>query len=239
MNHVFIGMDTRQPLAYYTAQHSLVKNATTPVAVTPLAFHAMPTDNRGLTEFTYSRYLVPHLTGYQGYGLFIDSDMLVTGDVTELFAAVRQAEERHPVWVVPKQGKLKFEEPAVMLFDCELCADLTLDWVESKQGVDVGWAASVGALPQDWHFLVGYEEHDPKAMAPALLHFTQGLPCFPETASSPYKHLWEQYADEVSFTVPWVNLMGQSVHAVQWPSGIKTALIEAKANLRGGVVNGG
>lgn len=233
MNHVFIGMDSRQRLAFYTCMHSIVENTDTPVSITPLSFKAMPIDNRGLTEFTYSRYLVPYLMGYQGYGLFIDSDMIVTDEIDALFEVVRQSKERHPVWVVPKQGKLKFEEPAVMLFDCELCTDLTVDWVENKKGVTIDdWASSIGHLPQKWHFLVGYEEHDQKKPAPSLIHFTQGLPCFPETASSPFKHRWKQYADAVVHTVPWVQLMGQSVHAVQWPSGVKTAALEAKINAK-------
>ena len=36
------------------------------------------------TEFTYSRFLVPHLCDYRGKAIFMDNDMLCFGDVKEL-----------------------------------------------------------------------------------------------------------------------------------------------------------
>ena len=36
------------------------------------------------TEFTYTRFLVPYLCGYQGKAIFIDCDMLCLGDIAEL-----------------------------------------------------------------------------------------------------------------------------------------------------------
>ena len=36
------------------------------------------------TEFTYTRFLVPHLCGFRGKAIFMDCDMLCLGDIAEL-----------------------------------------------------------------------------------------------------------------------------------------------------------
>lgn len=41
-------------------------------------------DNSGSTEFTYTRFLVPHLNNYKGYALFCDSDFLWLCDPSEM-----------------------------------------------------------------------------------------------------------------------------------------------------------
>ena len=42
-------------------------------------------DKTGVTEFTYTRFLVPYLNEYNGWALFCDSDFLWTCDVKEVF----------------------------------------------------------------------------------------------------------------------------------------------------------
>ena len=37
------------------------------------------------TDFSFTRFLVPHLNMYQGIALFMDSDMYLRTDITELF----------------------------------------------------------------------------------------------------------------------------------------------------------
>ncbi len=75
---IFIGLDSRQPLAHTVAYTSLIQNASRPVSVTPLILEQLPIKRRGLTEFTFSRYLVPWLMDYQGVGLFMDAQLVVT-----------------------------------------------------------------------------------------------------------------------------------------------------------------
>src|SRR5437879_2363173 len=82
---IFIGYDPRQPIAYNVLQHSIIRHASRPVAITPLILAQLPIKRRGLTEFTYSRFLVPWLCHYQGQAVFLDSDMIVKGDIAELF----------------------------------------------------------------------------------------------------------------------------------------------------------
>jgi hypothetical protein len=45
------------------------------------------TDNSN--HFIYTRFLVPHLMGFSGRAIFIDGDMIVRGDIVELFESFR------------------------------------------------------------------------------------------------------------------------------------------------------
>ncbi len=96
---VFIGFDKRQPVAFQVAAHSVWKN-TDRVSIERLTLEGIPGFKRtGLTEFTYSRFLVPWLCGFRGHAIFADaSDMLMLGDVAELDALFDEAPnvaERH------------------------------------------------------------------------------------------------------------------------------------------------
>ncbi|HZD12001.1 MAG TPA: glycosyltransferase, partial [Candidatus Binatus sp.] len=122
-----------------------------------------------MTEFTYSRFLVPHLCDYRGAALFLDADMIVLADISELFDLF---DEQYSVQVV--QNKLKFEWPSMMLFNCAKCERLTPEFVQNGEPFAFEWG-SVGNLPSQWNHLVGYDE--PRGEA-KIVHFTQGIPCF-------------------------------------------------------------
>jgi hypothetical protein len=204
MNRVFVGYDPRQPLAYNVLQHSIHRHASKPVAVTPLILKQLPLKRRGLTEFTYSRFIVPYLCNYEGSALFMDADIAVTGDINELFAYA----DGSSVQVMQEQPK--FEWASVMLFDNAECKTLTLDYVEDEANAlfDLSWG-SVGHLPPEWNHCVGYAE--PKASH--LYHYTQGLPCWHETRGLPEDSAWLDEYKELGRTVSWRELMGNSVHA--------------------------
>ncbi len=61
---IYIGVDSRQPIAFTALAHSIMWRSSKPVSIAPLVLHQMPVQRRGLTEFTYSRFLIPHLMGY-------------------------------------------------------------------------------------------------------------------------------------------------------------------------------
>lgn len=200
---VFIGYDPRQPLAYNVLQHSIVKNASKPVSITPLILSQLPLTRRGLTEFTYSRYLVPWLCGYEGRALFLDADMVVKGDVTELFAAGDDSA------VQINQEQPKFEWASAMLFNCDKCRLLTPEYVNdpAHKLFDLAFG-TVGKFPKEWNYCVGYTE-TPGAK---LYHYTQGIPCWYETQGLE-DETWLTARDEMLHTVTWKELMGMSVHA--------------------------
>lgn len=206
MLRVFIGYDHRQPVSYSTLCHSIIKHCTKPVSITPLVLQTLPVQRQGLTPFTFSRFLVPWLCGYEGLALFLDIDIMLRGDLAELFAL---ADDKSAVYV--SKSKLRYEWASVMLFDCAKCKMLTPEHVERGEDLHtIGWTKHIGELPGAWNHLVGYDTPNPNAK---LVHFTQGVPLFPETAGSEHGAEWRYMAEEAASSVPWETLMGRSVHA--------------------------
>ena len=96
---IFIGWDSREDIAYQVARRSLLRHATVPVEVIPIklndlvaqGLYTRAVDPLASTEFTYSRFLTPHLAGYQGWAVFVDCDFLFFGDVAKLSAYMNPA----------------------------------------------------------------------------------------------------------------------------------------------------
>lgn len=219
---VFIGADERQPIAFNVAQHSIYQKASQPVAVTRLVQDTLPVKRRGLTSFTYTRYLVPWLCNYQGWALFMDADTLVRDDISKVFDCIPEMQRHHPVYVVPhdtvtmphgKQVSVMFERNAVMLFNNAACSNLTPEFIEKQTPNKLDtWASSIGHLPKEWNHLVGYDKPNPAA---AIAHFTMGIPCFPKTQDDEFAGEWQEAHLSMNSTVTWDEIMGPSVHA-QW-----------------------
>lgn len=202
---IFIGVDERQPLAYTVLQSSIIRHASRPVAITPLLLSQLPISRRGLTDFTFSRYLVPFLSGYQGISLFLDADMIVRCDIHELFGLA----DENAVKVVKK--KERFEWPALMLFNNSLCTELTPELIEKGQPQNFGWG-DVGELPDEYHHLVGYDEPNPDAK---IVHYTMGIPEFPEVAGCEFEREWHLEKQIALRSPSWFALMGKSKHAAK------------------------
>lgn len=213
---IFIGFDERQPVAYQVAAASIAKHSSVPVSITPLILRQLPLRRRGLTDFSFSRYLVPYLCDYRGGALFVDADVLCLGDIAELPWDGIEAGEAVSVvkhTTVTKNGQqvnVGFEQPSVMLFNCSDCHRLTLDLIErgTPQKLDT-WADCVGELPREWNYLVGYDTGGGAKLA----HFTMGLPIFDETKDDEYASEWLEMAKWCSESCSWQEIMGNSVHA--------------------------
>ena len=76
---VFVGWDSREDIAFQVAKHS-IQTHNPDVQVYPLklptlqelGIYTRGVDAKASTEFTFSRFFVPMLTGYKGWALFID-----------------------------------------------------------------------------------------------------------------------------------------------------------------------
>lgn len=210
---IFVGTDPRQLIAFNVLASSIMRHASVPVAVTPLVLRTLPMKRRGLTEFTFARYLVPWLCGYRGRGVFMDADMVVTGDVAELFAA---ADGMAPVSVMQQQPR--FEWPSLMVFNAAMCRRLTPEWIDdaANDPASLEWAHTIGTLPPEWNHCVGLASPiGDVGRPPKLLHFTEGVPCWPETTGtdSNAESIWQAELRAMNSTVSWRELMGSSVHA--------------------------
>ena len=202
---VFIGFDPRQPVAFNVCAHSIWENASKPVEIVRLDLLKIPGfSRRGLTEFTYSRFLVPYLSEFEGHSLFLDSDILVRGDVCEL----RHGDLRPQVSMVQHE-KRKFENPSVMLFNNALCKQLTMEYVGTERMYDMAWVAHPGMLDPEWNHLVGYDRPNPDAK---IVHFTMGIPVWKETIKSEFAQEWIDCYKRMNSSVSFEELMGRSVH---------------------------
>ena len=209
MLKVFVGVDKRQPIAFQVLAHSIYTRCSVPVSITPLKIDTLPIKRIGLTEFTFSRYLVPWLCDYQGTGIFLDADMLVLGDLFDLY---KEASFSADVSVV--KNRAKFEWASMMVFNNARCERLTPEYIQDPKNkiYNFNWANSVGEISKDWNHCIGYDEPNPNAK---LVHFTQGIPCFPETEKCEFSFEWRKEYKMANSTVPWIDIMGNSVHAVK------------------------
>lgn len=198
---VFIGFDPRQPVSYQVLHHSISVRASKPVSITPLIIEQLPIVRQGLTPFTFTRYLVPWLCNYEGEAIFMDSDMLCLTDITKI--------PRNDSAISVVKNALRFEWPSLMVFNNEQCKTLTPEYIETKSPQDLSWAPTIGELPSAWNHLVGYD----RPQAAKIIHYTQGIPGYPEVADCEYAKEWMDEAERCASAVPWEELMGNSVHA--------------------------
>ena len=86
---IFIGYDPREAVAYHVCSNSIIRHSSQPVSISPLALNILKdyqeTHTDGSNHFIYSRFLVPHLMNYRGWAIFMDGDMILRSDITELW----------------------------------------------------------------------------------------------------------------------------------------------------------
>ncbi len=206
MLRIFIGYDDRQAVSYHVLCASIIKHASRPVQISPLILPTLPIKRRGLTPFTFSRFMCPWLCSYRGKSVFLDADMMLRADITELFSYKGDFD------VAVVQNAKRFEWSSVMLFDNERCQILTPQYIdnETNNPMKMNWARTIGALPAEWNHLVGYDPPNPDAK---LVHFTQGVPAWPETMNCEHAGEWRSTMLEMIQARPWAEIMGNSVHA--------------------------
>ena len=112
---IFVGYDSREDIAFEVCKQSIYNTASVPVEVIPLkqdklrkqGWYWRDEDKLGSTEFTFTRFLVPFLTDYTGWALFIDCDFIFKQDIADLFAL---ADDKYAVMCAhhdytPKEGE--------------------------------------------------------------------------------------------------------------------------------------
>ena len=105
MDTVYIGYDPREHAAYEVLKFSIEIRAKNPVRIVPLKKDALikngmfrrksnsignqqydEIDGRPFsTDFSFTRFLIPHLSLYTGLSLYMDCDMYFRSDPIELF----------------------------------------------------------------------------------------------------------------------------------------------------------
>jgi len=220
MIKVFIGFDARETVAFNVLSYSILARASQPVGLAAIMLsqlHGIYNRERHAlqsTDFSFSRFLTPYLSDYQGWSIFMDCDMLVLDDIAKLWAL---RDERYAVQVVkhvhvPKEEKKFLNQPqskyekknwsSVMLFNNARCKALTPEFVNTATGLELHqfkWLASddeIGEIPRTWNHLVGY---DAPTKNVSLVHYTLGGPYFAEYKDCEYAQEWQSERDAMLF----------------------------------------
>ncbi len=208
---IFIGFDKRETIAFNVLSHSIFSNASRPVSICPLVLdqlrevHTRERHPLQSTDFSFTRFLVPYLSDYQGWSLFMDCDMLVMDDICKLWD---QINEKYAIQVVkhdhkPKETTKFLSQPqsayekknwsSVMLFNNAKCRALSPEYVDSASGLELHqfkWLEDdslIGDLPIEWNYLVDCGLPETK---PANVHYTLGGPYFSEYRKCGFSAEW-------------------------------------------------
>jgi hypothetical protein len=209
---IYIGYDPRETVAFYTLAHSILRRSSVPVSIAPLMrsqlsrLYTRPRGPTESTEFSMTRFLVPALSEFKGWSLFMDCDMLCRTDIAEIVGQIERQPDKAVLVCqhdyVPKterkfldQVQTKYPRKnwsSFMLFNNARCRSLTPEYVNSASGLDLHrfrWTedAAIGELALEWNWLVAEYEYNPAAK---MAHFTLGGPWFAEFRDCDYADEW-------------------------------------------------
>ena len=216
MLRIFIGFDNRFKEPAHVLAYSIRKHASIPVHIQYLEINNLENvygfkrdhDPLASTEFTYSRFLVPYLCGYEGNALFLDNDMICIGDVKDLYEtpmesyALRVVKHNYaPATSIKMYGAVQTTYPrknwsSAMLMNCSKLKSWTKSAVERQSGA---WLHQfkeipdelIGDLNASWNRLNYIEEPT------NILHYTEGGPWYEKYYNCPHADLWRSYRDEM------------------------------------------
>lgn len=219
---IYVGWDSKEDIAYQTCRQSLLSNSSVPLKITPLKQHNLRRDEiywrdvdpLASTEFTFTRFLVPALTGYKGWALFCDCDFIFLDDIKNLFD---QVDDKYAVMVVkhdynPVDGSVKMDGQvqlqyprknwsSLVLFNCAhtsnqlLTVKLVNDPTTTGQFLHrFSWLRDqeIGTINHEWNWLVGWYK-EPKDGKPKGIHYTEGGPWFEDYKNCEYALEWHRY----------------------------------------------
>ena len=212
---VFIGYDPVETVAWHTFAQSILRQSSIPIALVPVNIRNLggiftrPRDAKQSNEFSFSRFLVPHLSGYDGLSVFFDCDMLLRCDIAELLEVPKQQPGK-AVYVVkhdyqPRDdikylNTVQYRYPrknwsSVVLWDCGHPSNrtVTADYVNTTEALNLHrflWLKDeeIGELNVRWNWLVG--EYDEPPADVKNVHWTIGGPYFTEFSQSDFAGEW-------------------------------------------------
>ena len=221
---IFIGYDPVESVAWHTMAHSILRQSSRPLALIPVNIanlkdiYHRPRDPKQSNEFSFTRFLVPHLCEYQGYALFFDCDMMLRTDISEIFEAVKEQPDK-AVYVVkhdyePRDdikflGTVQYKYPrknwsSVVLWNCGHPANkkVSTDFVNNATAMELhrfAWLEDdqIGDLNVRWNWLVGEYDEPPKDVKNT--HWTVGGPYFEEYKTVDFSEEWFAENEKMKF----------------------------------------
>jgi len=218
---VYIGWDSREPIAADVCRHSILEHSSIPVNIVMLkqeelrntGLYWRDVDKLASTEFTFTRFLVPELNNFEGTAIFMDSDMVLTTDIAELIADVDPKKavscvqhDYTPPEGVKMDGQQQLAYPrknwsSMVVWNCAHTDNkkVTKELVNNPEITGAylhrfSWLSDkdIGLLGPQWNWLVGWYVEG-RDGTPSLLHYTEGGPWFPNHTDCQYADVWNKY----------------------------------------------
>ena len=211
MIRIFIGYDEGEKIAFHVLAESIRRLSTEPVSIIPLDLNTIKNyfkrdkqDNQS-TEFAFSRFLMPYLSNFEGWSIFMDCDMLLRTDINNLwklrdddYAVMCCKHDYEPNQNAKFRGAKNEPFPkknwsSMMMTNNSKCKALTPEFVNTATGLELHqfrWLESedlIGSLPLTWNWLVSEYDYNVKA---DNVHFTLGGPYFKGYEKSDYANEW-------------------------------------------------
>ena len=211
--NLYVGYDEREAIAYHVFCHSVIKNTSIPVKITPLVLSQLKEFNEThldrSNDFVYSRFLTPYLNEFDGWAIFADGDMICQADLKEL---IGMADPNKALMVVKHDyqtkasikylGNINENYPrknwsSLILWNCSHPKHkiLTPEFVSKQTGKFLhrfSWLDNndIGELPVEWNWLACEYEKNTEAK---LIHYTLGTPCFKDFRDTDMAEIWYDY----------------------------------------------
>lgn len=246
---VYIGWDSREPIAADVCKHSILEHASIPVNVVMLkqdelrerGLYWRDIDKLASTEFTFTRFLVPELNCFEGTAIFMDSDMVMLTDIAELIADIDPKKavscvqhDYTPPEGVKMDGQQQLVYPrknwsSMVVWNCAHPDNkkVTLDLVNDPEITGAylhrfSWLKDhyIGLLGPQWNWLVDWYVEG-RDGSPLLLHYTEGGPWFPNHQHCGYADVWNAYHRDYLATKPQPTV---SVNDLSLPDKIKNCI---------------
>ena len=216
MINIFIGYDTREKVASDVCEFSIKQRTKSDLNIKLLKLddlkkekiYTRAEDRLSSTEFTFSRFLIPHLMGYKGWAIFCDCDFLWLEDIQSLyklkndnFAVMCCQHIYNPKSDTKMDGKKQLIYPrknwsSMVMWNCGHPSNRILDknLVNNETGKFLhrfGWLKDeeIGNISIEWNWLVNWYK-EPNDGTPKALHFTEGGPWFENYKDRDYSDLW-------------------------------------------------
>jgi hypothetical protein len=212
MIRAFLGYDHREVVAYQVACHSIQSRASQPVTIAPVMLAQLKgvfTRERNSlqsADFSFSRFLVPWMCGFEGWALFADCDILCLAELwalrDERFAVMCVHHDHRPTGETKFLGEkqTQYEKKnwsSLMRMNCPKCSALTPEYVNTKPGLELHrsrWLENenlIGEIPHKWNHLVDYDPPAPEGEL-GIIHYTEGGPYFADYRTCGYADLWRR-----------------------------------------------
>lgn len=236
---IYLGFDSREAIAADVCAHSILRHTKQIVRIVYLKhrelrksgmfkrpwliegdsgeFRDLLDDKAFSTEFSHTRFLIPELQQFRDWALFLDSDMIFTTDIVDLFKfmnnsfAVMCVKHNHDIRQETSKMDGRVQQKyfrknwsSFVLWNCDHTANhrLTKEKVTYMPGRELhafSWLKDneIGGLPTHYNFISGVSTPLPiingkQVQQPSVIHYSEGGPWFENCKEVPYADLWDR-----------------------------------------------